>query len=424
MDLIIRNAKLTDHNSLVDIAIKEGIFQQINENIPFEAEKEIEAKGQFVIPPFVESHIHLDSALSVHHMPANESGTLLEAINLWDSFTDNLTKTDTYERAKKAVEWLVVQGVQHIRAHTDCTESSLQTMQAILQLKEDMQSLVDIQVVAFPQNGLFLQDDAVELIEKAVQMGADVIGGLPQAEITREDGIKQIAHIFDLAKKYNKTIDIHTDETTDDQSRFLEVIAKYTLQYKMQNRVTASHTTALHQYNNDYAAKVIQNVKRAGVHIVTNPFSNALLQNRLDGYPKSRGTTRVDELLANSVNVSIGNDNMMDPFGPLGKGNVLQAAHLLAHTAHLSSEQQLNQLFQMITRNGAKTLQITDDYGIKVGNTANCIILQATSIAEAIRLISDCLYVIRKGIIIATTEPAIRNLVTEQSTKQIHFTNT
>src|SRR5699024_10319479 len=250
------------------------------------------------------------------------------------------------------------------------------------------------------------------------------IGGLPQAEITREDGIEQIAHIFDLARKYNKTIDIHTDETTDDQSRFVEVIAKYTLQYKMPNRVTASHTTALRQYNNDYAATVIQNVKRAGVHIVTNPFSNALLQNRLDGYPKSRGTTRVDELLANSVNVSIGNDNMMDPFGPLGKGNVLQAAHLLAHTAHLSSEQQLNQLLQMITRNGAKNLQITDDYGIKVDNTANCIILQATAIAKATHLTSDRLYVIRKRIIIATTKPAIRNLVTEQSTKQIHFTNT
>lgn len=424
MELLIRNAQLIDHDTLVDIAIKDGMFHQISEDIHAQADKEMDAKGQLVVPPFVESHIHLDSALSVHHMPANESGTLLEAINLWDAFTKNITQADTYERAKTAVEWLLVQGVQHMRAHTDCTESSLQTMQAILLLKHEMKSIVDIQVVAFPQNGLFLQKDSVTLLEKAVQMGADVIGGLPQAEMTREDGIKQIAHIFDLAKKYNKKIDIHTDETTDDQSRYLEVITKYTLQYEMQDQVTASHTTALHQYNNDYAAKVIQNVKHAGVHIVTNPFSNALLQNRLDSYPKNRGTTRVDELLANGVNVSIGNDNMMDPFGPLGKGNVLQAAHLLAHTAHLSSEQQLNQLFQMITTNGAHTLQITDDYGIKVGKQANCIILQATSIAQAIRLTSDCLYVIRKGEIIATTKPAVRNLIIEQSNKQIYFTNT
>jgi len=204
-------------------------------------------------------------------------------------------------------------------------------------------------------------------------------------------------------------IDIHTDETGDDHSRFTEVIAKYALKNNMPGRVTASHTTAMHNYHNDYAAKLIGNLKKSSVNIVTNPFSNALLQNRLDGYPRKRGTTRVDELRYNGVNVSIGNDNIMDPFGPLGKGNMLQAAHLLAHTAHLSGTEQIYDLYQMISTNGAKTLQIKD-YGIKVGNQADCIILDASDELEAIRLTSECLYVIRKGKVISETKPAERKI--------------
>src|SRR5690625_3989095 len=183
-----------------------------------------------------------------------------------------------------------------------------------------------------------------QLLLKALEMGAEIVGGMPQVELTREDRIKSIKYIFDLAEKYNKLIDIHTDETGDEQSRFSEVIAKYTIKYGMNGRVTASHTTSMHNYHNDYASKLIDNTNRAGINIVTNPFSNTLLQNRLDGYPRKRGHTRVDELLEHRVNVSIGNDNIMDPFNPLGKGDMLQAAHLLLHTAHLSGHKQMIQL--------------------------------------------------------------------------------
>lgn len=421
MDLIIRNATLTHKATLVDIGIKNGRFHTIKETLTEKGVQEIDANGSLVSPPFVESHVHLDSALSVGKPHHNQSGTLLEAIQIWAAFKEDVTKEDIKARAKKAIEWLVANGVLFIRTHTDCTEPNLFTMEAILELKEELKEDVTIQVVAFPQDGIFAYPQMDELLEEAVKMGADVIGGLPQAELTREDGIKSIEYVFDLAEKYNTLIDIHTDETGDDQSRFLEVIAKLAIERNMAGKVTASHTTAMHNYHNDYAAKVIQNVKRAGVHIVTNPFSNALLQNRLDGYPRYRGTTRVDELIDAGVNVSIGNDNMMDPFGPIGKGSMLQAAHLLLHTAHLSGEQQMNELFQMITYNGAKTLNIVEEYGIKEGFAANCILLDAPNEKEAIRLTSECLYVIRNGKIVSQSKPAERQVTIGKETTNVDF---
>lgn len=405
MELIIRNAKLIDREQLVDLAVKNGSFRIIKPNIDLRAETEIDAHGNLVIPPFVESHVHLDSALSVGSPRPNHSGTLLEGINIWNDFKRMTTKDELKNNAKKTITWLIANGVLRIRAHTDATDPELQTMEAILEVKEEMKDFVDLQVVAFPQDGVFAHQGMDDLFIKAIEMGADVIGGIPQVELTREDGIKSIEYIFDLAEKHDKLIDIHTDETGDEQSRFLEVIAKYAIKHEMYERVTASHTTAMHNYNNDYAAKVIGNVKRARVNIVTNPFSNTLLQNRLDGYPRKRGLTRVDELLEQNINVSIGNDNIMDPFNPLGKGNMLQAAHLLLHIAHLHGEQQIMELFDLMTYNGAKTLQ-DQQYGIEVNKPADCVILNAKDRKEAIRLTSECLYVIRKGQIISQTTPA------------------
>jgi len=420
MDLIIRNARFKKAQRNVDIGIKNGIFAEIGEHVAANGMHEIDANGKLVSPPFVESHVHLDSALTVGNPRYNQSGTLLEAIDIWGEYKETLTKQTIKENAKEAVKWLIANGVLRIRTHTDSTDPSLMTLEAILELKEEMKEYVDIQVVAFPQDGIFSFDGMDTLLEESLKMGADVIGGLPQVELTREDGIKSIEYVFDLATKYNKLIDIHTDETGDDQSRFTEVIAKYAIECNMPNLVTASHTTAMHNYQNDYAAKLIGNIQRAGMNIVTNPFSNILLQNRLDGYPRKRGTTRVDELLTQGINVSIGNDNIMDPFGPLGKGNMLQAAHMLAHTAHLSGNEQIGELFQMITTNGAKTLN-DHGYGIQVGNQADCIILDAADEQEAIRLTSECLYVIRKGKILLETKPATRKLQMDDAEFHIDF---
>ncbi len=410
MDLIIRNAKLRDLDDLVDLGIKDGKFVSIAKGLKDEALKEIDAAGNLVSPPFVESHVHLDSALTAGDPRYNESGTLLEGIEIWGERKERITKEEIKANAIETIKWLVANGVLKIRSHADSTEKSLMTLEALLEVKEEMKEYVDIQIVAFPQDGIFAYKGMDQLMEKAIEMGADVVGGIPQVELTREDGIKSIEYVFDLAKKHNKLIDIHTDETGDDQSRFTEVIAKYTIENSMEGLTTAIHSTAMHNYNNDYASKLISILGRAGVNIVTNPTSNAILQNRLDGYPRKRGHTRVDQLIANGVNVSIGNDNIMDPFGPLGKGNMLQAAHMLLHTAHLSGNSQVKSLFDMITINGAKTLNMDKGYGIEVGNQADLIILDARDEKEAIRLTSECLYVIRKGKVIANTQPARRKL--------------
>lgn len=418
--LIIRNAKLRDQESLVDILIEDGKFKEIAKNIRGDFKQEIDVQGNLLSPPFVESHVHLDSALSVGNPRYNESGTLLEGIDIWGERKESLTKKDIKKSAIEATKWFIANGVLYIRTHTDSTEKNLMTLEALVEVKEEMKEYVDIQLVAFPQDGVFLYEDMDKLMEKAVKMGADVIGGIPQVEMTREDGIRSIEYIFHLAKKYNKLIDIHTDETGDAHSRFLEVIAKHTIENKMEDLVTASHTTAMHNYDNDYASKLIALVERAHVNIVTNPSSNALLQNRLDGYPRKRGHTRVDQLLAAGVNVSVGNDNIMDPFGPLGKGNMLQAAYLLAHTAHLSGNKDILALFDMITVNAAKTLNLKN-YGIKAGNPANFIVLDAKNEREAIRLTSEVLYVFKNGKLILQTSPAQRKLKLKNKDYNIDF---
>ncbi len=420
MDLIIRNAKLRDRDECCDIGIKGGKFKLIEKNIKAKSNNEIDAMGNLVSPPFVESHVHLDSALTAGNPRYNKSGTLLEGIEVWGEYKQNLTKQAVKENARETIKWLIANGVLKIRTHADSTESSLITLRALLEVKEEMKDYVDIEIVAFPQDGIFTLNGGDKLLEEAIKLGADVVGGIPQVEFTREDGIKEIDFIFNLAKKYNKLIDIHTDETGDSQSRFTEVIAKYALESEMKNLVTASHTTAMHNYDNDYAAKLIALLKRAEMNIVTNPFSNSMLQNRLDGYPRKRGHTRVDELLRSGINVSIGSDNIMDPFNPLGKGSMLQAVHFLSHTGHLSGEEEMKKLFDMITNNAAITFG-DSDYGIKVSNSADLIVLDAKDEKEAIRLNSECLYVIRRGKVIVETKPAVRNLMLDDQNFQIDF---
>lgn len=420
MDLIIRNAKLRDKKELYDLGIENGKFTQIETTIKDEGKQEIDAGGNLVIPPFIESHVHLDSALTVGNPRFNESGTLLDGIAIWGEYKEGITKERIKATAKETILWEMANGVLRIRTHADSTEPNLLTVQALLELKEEMRDYVDIQVVAFPQDGILAHPQSAELLEKAVKMGADVIGGIPQVEFTREDGIRSIEIVFELAQKYEKLIDIHTDETSDDQSRFAEVIAKHAVLSGMEGMVTASHTTAMHNYDNDYATKLIGLLKRAEINIITNPASNALLQNRLDGYPRRRGHTRVDELLHAGVNVSIGNDNIMDPFGPLGKGSMLQSANLLIHTAHLSGSNLIPKVFDLITINGAKTLNLTD-YGIELGNQADLVILDAKDEYEALRLLSEAIYVVRKGRVVVETKVAEREITLGSETVTVDF---
>ncbi len=422
MDLIIRNAKLRNSESLVDIGIEDGKIVLINEEqINSDTKKVIDAKGNLVTPPFCDPHVHMDAVLSVGDPRYNMSGTLLEGIQIWGERKPYLTKEIIKENAIKAIKWEVANGVLKIRTHADASDPTLLTVESLLEVKEEMKDLVDMQIVAFPQDGIFTSEIGEDLMEKAMAMGADVVGSIPHNELTREDGVKSVEYGFDLAQRYDALIDMHVDETGDDQSRFLEVMAKETINRKMHGKVTASHTTAMHNYNNDYAFKLLGILKRADMQMITNPFDNSVLQNRTDGYPRRRGHTRVDEMLARGINVCIGHDSIMDPWYPMGKGSMLQAANLLLHYAHMSGYDQVPQLYDMITINSAKSMDIQDDYEIEVGNTADMIILDTDTEFDAIRLMSECLYVIRKGNVVSETTPAKREVTHENQSYDIDF---
>ena len=421
MDLIIRNAKLRSHKEHVDIALQGGKISAIEARLDTPGQEEIDAGGHLVTPPFIDPHLHLDAALSVGDPRYNMSGTLLEGIQIWGERKPGLTKDIIKRNAIEAIKWEVAQGTLKIRTHADTCAPGLVTVEALLEVKEELKELADIQIVAFPQDGIYASEHGEELMEEAIKMGVDVVGGIPHNEFTREDGVKDVEFAFELAKKYDRLIDIHCDETGDEQSRFIEVMAKLTIDNHMQGLVTTSHATAMHNYNNDYAFKLIGILKRAEMNVITNPFDNSVLQNRTDGYPRKRGHTRVDELAARGVNVSIGHDSIMDPWYPVGRGSMLQAANLLLHTAHLSGYQQIIDLYDMITENSAKTMHVQDQYGIEVGKPADMIVLNATNEMDAIRLMSECLYVIRNGKIVAKTTPAHSEVTFKNTTETVDF---
>lgn len=417
--LLIKKAKLRS-GEITDILIKDDKFEKIAPCITVENAEVIDAGGNLVTPPFCDPHLHLDATLSVGKPRYNMSGTLMEGIQIWYERKQDLTKEIIKRNAIDVIKWEVANGSMFLRTHADCTDVTGVAVEALLEVREEVKDYADLQVVAFPQDCIFTFPEGPDLIEKAMKDGCDVVGGLPYFELSPEDGLRAVKFIFDLAEKYDAMVDIHCDENTDDLSRYVEAIAREAIVRKMGGRVTASHTTAMHNYNNDYAMKVIGNISRARMNIITNPFANSCLQNRTDGYPRRRGHTRVDELLAGGVNVCIGSDDIMDPWYPMGKGSPLAAAQLLMNYAQLSGYSQVPQLFDMITCNSARTMMI-DDYGIKQGNTANLIILDADSEFDAIRLVSEALYVIRNGKVICKTVPAKRELYVDGETKIIDF---
>lgn len=425
MDIIIRNAVFAQGSPMAgpaDIGIVGDTIARIAPGIPEQGRVEIDATGKLVSPPFCDPHLHLDAVLSVGSPRYNESGTLLEGIAIWGERKKTLTRDELVANAKEAVLWEFANGVQHIRTHADTTAPSLLTVEALLEVKDAMRDFVDIQITAFPQDAVFTSPDGEKLLRRAMDMGVDVVGGSPHIEYTREDGVRQVELVFELAERYGALIDIHCDETGDEQSRFVEVMLKLAMATGMREKVSASHTTAMHNYNNDYAFKLIGIAAKSGVSFITNPYDNAVLQNRTDGYPRRRGHTRVDELDARGVNVCIGHDSIMDPWYPMGTGSMLHAANLLMHYAHMSGRDQIDRLFRMITVNSAKALQIEDRYGIAEGRPADMIILDAPDEFEAIRRMPVCLYVLRKGKIAATAEPARHRIRHAGLDREVRFT--
>jgi cytosine deaminase len=404
MDLVLRNGLLRGFSTLVDIAVQDGFIKAIEPNLSVKAKQEIDLAGAIVLPPFSDPHVHLDAVLTAGQPEHNKTGTLLEGIQIWSERKKQLTFEDVYERAFKAVKWSVAQGTLNLRTHVDTCDESFVALKALLKLKADLKDYVNIQIVAFPQEGVLCYPKGVELLEESLKLGADCVGGIPHFEWTREDGIRQLELVFELAAKYDRSIDIHCDETDDEESRFLEHVAALAIRYNVGERVIAGHTTAMHSYNNAYAFKLIRLVARSGISIIANPLDNAILQGRFDTYPKRRGLTRVKELLASGVNVGIGHDSIMDPWYPLGRGQMLQAAFVLLHMCQMSGREEQSKVLDMITLGNARALRISE-YGIKINGVADFVVFEAYDEFDVLRLLPSALFVLKKGKIIAQTAP-------------------
>jgi cytosine deaminase len=409
-DLILRRGRLitfdTENSELVDIGIKNGQIAAISAHLNQSAHQEIDLSEKLVSPPFVESHIHLDSVLTAGEPRWNQSGTLFEGILIWSDRKRKISLEDVKNRALTMLKQQAAQGILFVRTHADVSEPQLIALQALLELRDEVKDWMTVQVVAFPQDGIYSHSQNEILLEKALEMGADAVGGIPHYELTREDGVRSVKRVFELAQKYNRLIDIHCDEIDDEQSRFLEVVAQQAIHTQSGNRVTASHTTAFGSYNNAYAYKLMGFLQRAQINFIANPLINITLQGRADTYPKRRGVTRVKELWQNGLNVSFGHDCVQDPWYSLGTGSMLDVAHMAVHICHMTGREEVNACYEMVTSNAAKTLHLEEKYGIEIGKPANAIVLDAIDSYDAIRTRTKPRYVISQGKIIASTTPA------------------
>ncbi|WP_443029091.1 cytosine deaminase [Spirulina sp. CS-785/01] len=387
----------------VDVGVSGGKISAISPQLEATATQDINAQGNLLSPPFVESHIHLDSALTAGEPRWNESGTLFEGIQIWGDRKRQLTVEDVQKRAIQTLKQQASQGVLLVRTHVDVSEPSLTALQALLALREEVKDWITLQVVAFPQDGIYSRPDNETLLREAVQLGADVVGGIPHYELTREDGVKSVQCIFEIAQDGDRAIDLHCDEIDDPQSRFLEVVAAYASHTGMGSKVTASHTCAMGSYDNGYAYKLMGFLKRSQVNIIANPLINITLQGRSDTYPKRRGVTRVKELWQNGINVSFGHDCIQDPWYNLGTGNMLDVGSMGLHVCQMTGQDEIAACYEMITHNGAKTLNLEDEYGIEVGKPANFIILDAASPYEAFCRRATVTHVVSRGKLLART---------------------
>ena len=409
-DLILRGARLD--GGLVDVAVSEGRIERVAPGIDGSAAREIDAGGRLLSPPFVESHVHLDTTLTAGQPRWNGSGTLFEGIQIWSERKKRISREDVIERATQLLRWQAAQGVLHVRTHADTTDPELTGLKALLELREKVRSWIDVQVVAFPQEGILSYPKGAELMEEAMKLGADAVGGIPHYEHTREMGAASVKETFRLAEKYDRPIDVHCDETDDPESRFLEVMAAEAIRTGMGEKVTASHTTAFGSYDNAYAFKLMGFLVRSGINFVANPLINITLQGRYDSYPKRRGITRVKELWQNGLNVSLGYDDVMDPWYPLGTGGMLQPAHMAVHACHMTTREEVVACFDMVTEGGAKTLGL-DGYGLSEGSPADFVLVDAPEKWEAVRRLAATTLVVRGGEVISETRPAETRLMGE-----------
>ncbi|KAA0915067.1 cytosine deaminase [Psychrobacter sp. ANT_WB68] len=391
------NANIYRNSAANEILVKDGVIQQVGKNLPA-AEEEIDLKGRLVVPPYVDAHLHLDYVYTAGNAGAtNDTGTLFEGIARWHDVKKTQSFEDAKERALKGIQEEVSKGVQFIRTHIDVCDPNLTGLKAMLELREELKDNVTIQIVAFPQEGMYAYKGGAEMVEEALKMGADCVGSIPHFEWAREIGEKSIHKTVELAMKYDKLIDVHCDETDDVMSRFVELLNALVMIEGIGSRTAASHTCSFGSADNAYAFRMMGLFEKSGMNFIALPTENAYLQGRQDTYPKRRGLTRVKEFWENDINVCFGQDSINDPWYPAGNGNLMNILDNGIHLAQTMSMPQLDTCLDLITFNGAKTLNIEDQYGLDVGKPANFLVLDADSPFEAVRQRADVLASIRNG---------------------------
>ncbi|GMQ76009.1 MAG: amidohydrolase family protein [Gammaproteobacteria bacterium] len=421
LDLVIRRANLPDGRREIDIACQDGRIVEVAANIDApQAALEIDAAGCLVTPPFVDSHFHLDSTLSYGRPRVNRSGTLLEGIALWGEFAQTISADDVKERARALCHWAIARGNLAIRSHVDVSKPELIAVRALLELREELKPYLDLQLVAFPQEGYLRNPAARAALAAALDLGVDVVGGIPHFERTMAEGGRSVTMLCELAAERGLPVDLHCDESDDPLSRHIETLAHETVRLGLQARVTGSHLTSMHAMDDDYVSKLLRLMREARLHAVANPLINITLQGRHDAYPKRRGMTRVKEMMDCDVNVSFGHDCVMDPWYALGSHDMLEVAHMGLHVAHMTGVDEMRACFDAVTRNGARTLEL-QSYGLEPGCHADMVVLQASDTIEALRTHPARLHVIRRGRVIASTPKTHATLTLGEQRVEVDF---
>lgn len=404
LDLLITHASLPDGRNNISIAVQNGKITEVSEGpiTGAQARETVDAEGYLLSPPFVDPHFHMDATLSYGLPRVNESGTLLEGIALWGELKPLLTAEALIERALTYCDWAVAKGLLAIRSHVDTSDPSLLAVDALLEVKKQVAPYIDLQLVAFPQDGVLRTKGGINNLERALDKGVDVVGGIPHFERTMADGTASVKRLCEIAAERGLLVDMHCDESDDPLSRHIETLADETQRLGLQGRVNGSHCTSMHSMDNYYVSKLLPLIAESGVSVIANPLINITLQGRHDTYPKRRGMTRVPELMAAGVNVAFGHDCVMDPWYGMGSGDMLEVAHMGLHVAQMTSQKGIRQCFDAVTANAAKVMHLKG-YGLEVGCDASFVLLQARDPVEAIRLRANRLKVWKKGVLLAET---------------------
>ena len=409
--MLFQNALIENADVPQCIRVEDGKFAEIGDLVPHEGEAVVDLGRHLVLPPFIESHVHLDTCLTAGDPAWNMSGTLFEGIELWSKRKEKLSVEDIRTRVEDVVRKYAANGIQFIRTHVDITDPSLMALKTMIQLREELKDYMEIQIVAFPQEGILSFPNGKALMKEAVKLGADAVGAIPHFEFTREYSVESLNFALQLAAEENKLVDVHCDEIDDEASRGLETLAARAYELGLYDKVTASHTTAMHSYNNAYVMRLMRLLKMSRINFVANPLVNTHLQGRIDTYPKRRGITRVKELLAEGINVSFGHDDIYDPWYPMGNGSLRDVVFLGLHVTQMMGYEEIMNSWKLISYNAAKTLHITDHYGIEPGKPANFIVLDAKNYYEALIQDAPVLASYRNGLLIASSSPVTKTVL-------------